>query len=252
VSAASLTAGDTIQLTATVRDSAGHVLLSQPVSWSTDDPAVVRVQSNAPPGAHLATARVAAVGQGGTAIIATSGSVSDTTFVTVAGWVLIPYGATGYRFRVLADSIRSGGGFELSTFDDVAAGFADGQAAFGSGFLSCPLDESVHTEWPGLTDLLLRRRFDLPAAAGGVQVRVAIDDAVQVFVNGVDITTTGEPNQLQGGFQQNNGCAERDAFVFSVPDALLHPGSNLLAIRARDVGAVSHVDLRVTAGPNQP
>jgi len=76
-----------------------------------------------------------------------------------------------------------------------------------------------------------------------VKIRVAIDDAVQVCLNGVDITASGVPNRLEGGFQRHGGCAEGNDFVFPVPEGILTPGSNLLAIRTRDQGAISNVDL---------
>jgi hypothetical protein len=96
---------------------------------------------------------------------------------------------------------------------------------------------------------LVRKTFDLPASVGSVQVRVAIDNDIQVFVNGVDVTAMGEPNVLEGGFQRHGGCAERGSFVFPVPDPVVQVGSNLLAIRARDRGVISYLDLRVTAKP---
>jgi len=233
-----------------VRDSAGHVLLSHPVAWTSSDPSVATIESEGPPGAHRARARLAAVGQGSVAIAVSSGAVGDTTRITVAGEVIIPYGSSGYRFKVVADSLRSGGGFELPDFDDVAAVFADGRAPFGDGYDFCPLEDSVQTTWPTGTDLLVRRTFNLPVGAGHVQLRVAIDNDLQVFLNGVDITATGEPNRLDGGFQRHGGCAERGSFVFTVPDTLVRAGSNLLAFRVRDRGVVSHFDLRVTAVPN--
>jgi hypothetical protein len=152
----------------------------------------------------------------------------------------------------LADSTSSGGGFESPAFDDVAAGFADGIGAFGSQDVNdpegCPLYGTDRTYWPAGTDLLLRKTFDLPSGSQGVVVRVAIDDDVQVFVNGVDVTAAGTPNSFDGGFQRHGGCAERDTFVFPIPDAILQVGSNVLAIRARDRGVISYADLRVTAG----
>jgi hypothetical protein len=68
---------------------------------------------------------------------------------------------------------------------------------------------------------------------------VAIDNDIQVFINGVDISA---------GLQQSGGCAFRDQFIFTVPDNILvFGGPNLLAVRARDEGGDSYVDVEVRA-----
>jgi len=115
----------------------------------------------------------------------------------------------------------------------------------------CPLDSTVRTNWPVETDLLLRKTFQLPSGVSRVKIRVAIDDEVQIFVNGVDVTASGVPNRLERGFQRHGeGCAQRDSFLFAVPDGMLHLGSNLLAVRARDGGGISYADLKVTGERN--
>jgi hypothetical protein len=148
--------------------------------------------------------------------------------------VLLPYLSPGYRFLVVP--LGEGVGFEQPDFDD--SHFAVSDAAFGTGS-SCPLDSTVQTPWPLETDLLLRKTFLLPVNASTVKVAVAIDNDVEVFVNGQDIS---------GGLQVHEGCAERESFVFSVPESLLvFGGENLLAVRARDRGVISYVDVEVRA-----
>ena len=148
--------------------------------------------------------------------------------------MIVPYLSPGYRFLVVP--FGQGAGFEEPNFDD--AQFAVGHAAFGTGSF-CPLDSTVETAWPLETDILLRKTLTLPANASSVRVAVAIDNDVQVFVNGVDIS---------GGLQENEGCAEPDRFVFSVPDSLLiFGGENLLAVRGRDRGVISYIDVEVRA-----
>lgn len=189
------------------------------------------------------------------AVYVTTGATAEVAFqITCARVeVLVPYGASGYRWKVLADSTLPGGGFESPSFDDAGAGFSDGKAAFGHGSgeadFDCPLDNTVSTNWPLETDILLRRTFVLPAGAGNVKVSVAIDNDVQVFVNGVDITASGGTSSLVGGFQRHGGCAALDNFVFTAPNAIVYTGTNLVAIRARDRGVISFVDIRVTAEP---
>jgi hypothetical protein len=148
--------------------------------------------------------------------------------------VLLSYLSPGYRFLVVP--FGEGVGFEQPDFDD--AHFEVGDAAFGTGG-SCPLDSTVQTPWPLETDLLLRKTFLVPAHASTVQVAVAIDNDVQVFMNGQDIS---------GGLQVHEECAERESFVFSVPESLLvFGGENLLAVRARDRGIISYVDVEIRA-----
>ncbi|HTR19327.1 MAG TPA: hypothetical protein VMH88_00620 [Gemmatimonadales bacterium] len=160
---------------------------------------------------------------------------------------LVPYGASGFRYTQV-DPTNSGGGFEQPGYDD--SEWPQGDAAFGSGSVEggqvCPLDGNKHTTWSIDTDLLLRRSFTLPGGAGSVKVAVAIDNDVQVFVNGVDVTASAGSANYSGGFQRHEGCATEDSFVFTVPDNVVHAGSNVLAIRARDRGVISYVDVRVS------
>lgn len=144
------------------------------------------------------------------------------------------YKSTGFHFSV----VPFGGspGFEQPAFDD--SQFSLGDAPFGSGGY-CPLDSTVKTSWPRNTDILLRKTFDLPRNASAVEVAVAIDNDIQVFINGVDIS---------GGLQQTEFCTGLDRLVFPAQDSLLVlGGSNLLAVRARDRGEVSFVDTEVRA-----
>jgi hypothetical protein len=143
--------------------------------------------------------------------------------------------STHYRRRLIT-IVGEGVGFEQPDFDD--SHFAVGDAAFGTGSFY-PLDTTVQTPWPLETDLLLRKTFTVPSNATTMRVAVAIDNDMQVFINGVDIS---------GGLQQNEGCAERDRFIFVVPENLLiFDRENLLAVRARDRGGISYVDVEVRA-----
>jgi hypothetical protein len=167
-------------------------------------------------------------------IIAT-GPIREAVAQTV-----VPYLSTGYRFLVVP---QGGGpsGFEQPGFDD--SQFSLGDAAFGSPDF-CPLDSTVKTPWPLDTDILLRKAFTLPAGGSAQEVGVAIDNDIQVFVNGVDVS---------GGLRNSENCAFRDRFVFPVPKTLLIlGGNNLLAVRARDRGVVSYVDVEVRADSTPP
>jgi hypothetical protein len=162
--------------------------------------------------------------------------------------ILVPYGATGYRYKVV-DSTTSGGGFEQPAFNDTTAGFANGNAAFGSGSVpsqTCPLDGNVHTGWALNNDILLRKTFVVPGGVGNVKVKIAIDNDAQVFVNGTDVTATAGSAHLVNGFQRHEGCASLDSFTFTVPAGSIHTGTNLVTVRGRDRGVVSYVDVQVT------
>jgi hypothetical protein len=141
-----------------------------------------------------------------------------------------------------------------------------GNAPFGSGDegFGCTLSQLPYLDkvWPtfstppstGNPDLdastifLLRKTFFVPANwSHDLRVGIAIDNDIEVFVNGTPITaTTGSGAPV---FVVHEGCAAQDAagFVFTVPQSLLVPGSqNVLAIRARDRGGESYVDARLS------
>jgi hypothetical protein len=164
---------------------------------------------------------------------AAKASQSDPTIV-------VPYGASGYSYQVVP--LNDGIGFERLDFDD--SGFDVGDAGFGVSEGPCPLNnpDYVRTEWPVGTDLLVRKTFELPAGSTDVVVYVAVDNDVQVFINGYDIS---------GGLQTHEECPSLDSFAFAVPDSILHVGTNLLAVRARDRGVLSYLDLEVTQRSRQ-
>jgi len=149
---------------------------------------------------------------------------------------VVPYGASGYRYMVVAHGALPT--FQDPAFDD--SGFSTGAAAFGSGG-SCPLDPTVQTPWPINTDVLVRRAINFPAGASSVTVGIAIDNDVDVYWNGVLV-----------GQQKHNGCATQDSLVASVPDALVQAGNNVLAVRGVDLGIMTFLDIRVSAVVNAP
>ena len=125
-------------------------------------------------------------------------------------------------------------GFEQPGFDDAA--FAVGQGGFGSGG-GCFLNQTArHTDWSTNSDILLRKRIVLPAAATRLVVRGAIDNDIQIWVNGQDISQ---------GVVTTEGCAELNEFRIIAPDSVLRVGENIVAVRARDRGAESYVDVTV-------
>lgn len=152
-------------------------------------------------------------------------------------------------------------GFEAPEFDEVEW-TTNGIAPFGTLINHCFTAGTVKTEWTG-SILLIRSSFDLGAVPeGGLNVRIAIDNDVQLFVNGNDVTSSSfvthfppEPNYLgfDEQFQQHGNCPTYGTggsnFLFHVPASDLVSGTNLLAIRARDAGDVSFLDFEVTLAP---
>ena len=161
------------------------------------------------------------------------GTAADTP--RNAPTIVVPYGASEYKYQVVP--VDDGIGFERPDFDDSA--FAVGDAGFGSREGYCELNSpgDVRTEWPVSTDLLVRKTLELPAGTTDVVVYVAVDNDVQVFMNGYDISD---------GLQIHEGCPSLNSFRFAVPDSLLQVGTNLLAVRARDRGGLAYLDLGVT------
>ena len=87
---------------------------------------------------------------------------------------------------------------------DTGTGWSCGDGAFGTlnntSSPPCPLNDAAHvkTIWPSSKDILIRRHISLPAGARNVTVKAAIDDAIQVYFNGKDIS---------GGNREHNSCA---------------------------------------------
>jgi uncharacterized protein YjdB len=79
-SPATVAAGDTIYLVATVRDAAGHQLRNRPVTWASSALAMAVVVGEA---SGLALAKVTGVSPGSATLTATSGAATGTASITV-------------------------------------------------------------------------------------------------------------------------------------------------------------------------
>jgi hypothetical protein len=159
------------------------------------------------------------------------------------------YGTAGFRYLLVNQDGTPG--FQAVGFDD--SGFTVGGAPFATHATNAPAPQctiwntappaTVIAGWLGSTasgggnDLLIRKTFTL-AAAGTLNVQVAIDNDVQVWLNGVDITN---------GLKTHEGCAVRgDLGTFVGPG---QAGVNTLAVRARDRGTIGYFDIQVTLAP---
>jgi hypothetical protein len=174
-----------------------------------------------------------------------TGSFSTFGAVDFTHSEFVPFQEQGHRYLELGAGEVPPAGFESTTFD--ATGWPSGTGAFGGSVSgSCPdLASSVHTTWPAASDgavqILLRKRFS--GSARNVQIHVRIDNDVQVFVNGHNITATGGAVD-EDGFVEHEGCAE--PIDFAVDNSMLLDTGNLVVVRARDRGVASYVDVQVT------
>ena len=144
----------------------------------------------------------------------------------------MPFQATGYRYLVVA----AGGGaadFMQPGFNDAA--FNTGQAGFGSGG-GCSVQGTRHTTWPTNTDILIRKTIDLPPNTTDVTITGGIDNDLFIYWNGELL-----------GQRFHEGCPTPTDFTVPVPQTGVVSGANVLAVRARDRGVESWVDLSVTA-----
>ena len=192
-------------------------------------------------------AAIAAPATAGLLALATEAQAQSATVTRT----IIPFRSPGWKYLDVA--YGGGAGFEQTTFDD--SSWSTGTAAFGD-IGNCPLNNSsqVHTAWPELTDMLLRKHFYLPAGAAGFTVLVPIDDDVQVWLNGTDISNGMQNSTLCAQVPPNVGFP--GYYQFTASDSLLRAGPNVLALRARDVdggGNLDFVDVQVTATiPTRP
>jgi hypothetical protein len=165
---------------------------------------------------------------------------------------LVPWQASGYRYLLTSLGGESETPFYEELFD--ASGWLTGAAPFGGGpfpYDGCTLYNITAppvTAWPLNSDVLVRKTFVL-AEAAWVQVRIAIDNDVAVWLNEEEHTgSLGAP--FLGDMATHEGCAERPAsgaaFTFTTQ---AQAGANLLAIRARDRGVIGYFDVMVEIVP---
>ena len=179
---------------------------------------------------------------------------------TATGGDIVSYGSS-YLFQNGAQGHDAG--FEAPEYS--TSGWSTGNGPFGSASTACPLNHeegfTMNTAWTVGNDLTLRKTFPLSSNwSASLTITAAIDNDIQVFVNGHDVTPNnafaGDGNysfDSETGFVTHENCATKGTLTFSVPVGLLNPGAtNVLAIRARDRGDINYVDVKVTATPAPP
>lgn len=151
--------------------------------------------------------------------------------------------------------------FDDSSWQKGATPFLD-LAGNASGY--CPvIDTDGYTFWPIYGDVLIRLQLPLCVGARGVQIHVAIDNSVRVWMNGsqvADPTSCQDPSvggvypsHSPEGFCDFEYCVVYDRAKFVVPDWMLNTNGepNVLAIQACDHGVVSFLDFDVVADLSQ-
>jgi hypothetical protein len=160
-----------------------------------------------------------------TVLSPTAAAVPDSTETA------LDYLSGGWSYKeVLYDAEP---GFEEPKFD--ATPWAVGRAAFGTADGACSWNtaDSVHTAWNPGSDLLLRHSFALPAGASSVHINGTIDNNADVYVNGLFL------QHVESGF-----CAAEGINV-DVPASSLN-ADNVIAIRSRDTGGATFIDVQIT------
>jgi hypothetical protein len=210
---------------------------------------------------------------------------ASTTFTAEGTENAIEYGSGGYQYITIGANAPSAGTTDypagqwfLPSFTPTAA-WDPGTAPFGQDAANCSVYDSettdVATPWAAAagsqanpntgSGLLVRRTFTTPVGFNGtVVIRVAVDNDIQVYVDGTDVTLLdfdGDTNDdaVDGswnptpinGFQAHNGCAQRDDGTFEVPSSVLTEAetTHLIAVFAHDWGGASYFDIEVDLVP---
>lgn len=162
------------------------------------------------------------------------GSVTFTATGLFPGDPLpVNYGSGGWSYQIDGSPVETWFSSAVTPFT------LTGTAGFGEDQNSCPLIISnTSTLWPaGVTTLYVRRNISLDEAAT-IRVAVAIDNDVQIFVNGVDVGP---------GLLVHDGCPTQGSFIREIS---LPAGTHVIAFRAVDRGGSSYFDAAVTIVPN--
>ena len=157
----------------------------------------------------------------------------QTGIQTITANAIVPFGSSGYIYKVVASNVASPTGWQLPAFP--GTGFAAGTAPFAAPAGACTYVPA--TAWTIKTDILVRKTFTL-GSAQPVQVRVAVDNnIIEVYLNGVAMT---------GGPLLHDGCAVPNAADNSIFTGTGVAGTNVVAIRAKDKSPTgSFLDVRI-------
>jgi hypothetical protein len=192
--------------------------------------------------------------------------VSDGPEVTVVTGSVVfnitPFAAPTDRFDFMSGNFIYTSGASLPTgWETVGfvpgAGWKLASAPFSSGGCGGP----PATAWTANSDILVRKNFTT-TSAGTLTFNVQIDNDLQIWLDGTEITSTGvttdrtfsfygpSPNGPAGNWWVHDFCATNsDAPTFVVPMTMttasaVPAGKHVLAIRAHDRGGDTYLDVQ--------
>lgn len=191
---------------------------------------------------------------GNTSVLAAAGDFTQVSGVAAQGFVLFrgqdpapPRELVGQLpsdavWRYLDDGSNQGTAWRNPGFDDSSwasgpaeLGYGDGDEATVVGF-----GPNANDKYP---TTYFRTTFEVGATPNEVDLRLVADDGAIVYVNGVEVARDNMP----GGaidFQTYAasgvaGGAESEARAFTIPAAVIQPGTNTVAVEVHQVGAGS-------------
>jgi hypothetical protein len=165
------------------------------------------------------------------ASLLTLGGTPTLSYADDSSQVALAYGSSGWSYQQVAYGEDQG--FEQPSYD--ASSWPAGQAGFGTTDGTCSWNNAtqVNTIWEPGTDMLLRHQLAIPSGATNVHITGTIDNNAEVYINGTLIDNV-----------QSGNC-QADAIDVDIPAADIS-ASNLLAIRATDLGDADFIDVQVT------
>lgn len=143
----------------------------------------------------------------------------------------LDYNSTGWRY-LQVPSTTDVPMFAQRGFDDTS--WKVGQSGFGTA-TGCSFNSpaNVNTPWTRNTDILVRNWLHIPRDAQQIRIQGTIDNDAQVYFNSHLVQTA------------KSGYCKTDAIDVIVPVEYLDC-CNLLAIRGRDYGGSTYLNVRVT------
>ncbi len=163
---------------------------------------------------------------------------SPALFVaTIASTLPVDFGSGGWFYKQISNS-DLGWSSWTTIAPTVANGWTPATAPFGTKAGCGPPLLPIATPWAINTTILLRRDVFVPAGAGSMTIDALVDNDVEVFVNG---------NEVSDGLVHHELCANiNPPGSFTVQTPILIPGQvNQIFIRGVDRGSESYLDARL-------
>jgi hypothetical protein len=184
------------------------------------------------------------------------------TFAATGGFLpvdIIGFGSAGWLYHIF--QVPPGGDGPTGWQTTTDFGGSLGKAGFGSGpFDGCTGVPASVTTWSAGTDLvhsdiLLRKGFTTPYA-GTLTISLLIDNDAKVYLDGNDITGTGQATDQSSHFGTNGFWIHDNCANGSGPPSWtvsnVGAGNHTIAIHGSDRGGAAFVDVKVSLAPPAP